>query len=130
MIYFEVCFLVGFWSFFPLLRARGINVYFPLLRDQTYRLLIGACDLALCRNWGCRSALDLGRRPGVPQAWVLEGVYMGADGDADLLGPGRVPGSAGGGTATSTSFWTISRAFVSSTSPHARRVLQSTWCLC
>ena len=33
-------------------------------------------------------------------------------------------------TATSTSFSTISRPFLSSTSPHTCRVLCSTWCLC
>jgi len=32
------------------------------------------------------------------------------------------------GTATATSFWTLARAFRSSTSPRTRRVLRSTWC--
>ena len=31
---------------------------------------------------------------------------------------------------TSTSFWTISHAFLSSASPHTCRVLRSTWCPC
>ena len=31
---------------------------------------------------------------------------------------------------TSTSFWTISRAVLSSTPPRTRRVLRSTWCPC
>jgi len=34
------------------------------------------------------------------------------------------------GTATSTSFWTISRAFLSSARPHTRRTLCSTWSPC
>ena len=48
-------------------------------------------------------------------------------GSVDGWAPLRI---AAGTIATSTSFWTISRAFGSSTPPYARRVLRSTWCPC